>query len=195
MDVSSAKAKLRTQALLRRAALGESERRLRSAHAVRHIEKLLRRGETVALFWPIRDEIDPRPLLPLIAAQDGTAALPAIVDHRLVFRHFLDEESLEAGTFGTRHPSPHHGEATPDLIVAPLAAFDRAGGRIGYGRGYYDTAVAELRARGHVPRLVGLAFSCQEVDIVPMEDHDIPLPLIATEDELIDTTAKPTEAL
>ena len=74
----------------------------------------------------------------------------------------------------------------PDFIVAPLAAFDRRGGRIGYGAGYYDSAIADLHgARQRRSALAGIAFACQEVDAVPVEPHDEPLPLIATERELI----------
>ena len=63
----------------------------------------------------------------------------------------------------------------------PLTAFDRNGGRVGYGRGYYDRAVAGLRAAGRFPRLIGIAFSVQEVAAVPMEPHDAPLDMIVTE--------------
>jgi 5-formyltetrahydrofolate cyclo-ligase len=73
----------------------------------------------------------------------------------------------------------------PDFVIAPLAAFDRSGGRIGYGAGYYDAAIADLAARGRRFRLAGIAFACQEVGEVPVEPHDVRLPLIATERELV----------
>jgi 5-formyltetrahydrofolate cyclo-ligase len=69
--------------------------------------------------------------------------------------------------------------------VAPLAAFDRLGGRIGYGAGYYDMAIADLASRGKPFRLAGIAFACQEVEGIPVEPHDVRLPLIATERELV----------
>ncbi|WP_026381541.1 5-formyltetrahydrofolate cyclo-ligase [Afifella pfennigii] len=187
MDVTATKAEIRNAVLARRAALGPAQRAERSQAALQHLQALLVPGETVSLFWPIRDEIDPRGLFPAIVARGGRLALPAILDRRLVFRAFTDEEALEAGTFGTHHPGALCPELTPDFIVAPLAAFDRRGGRLGYGRGYYDTVIDRLRQSGHAPRLAGLAFACQEVDTVPMEAHDIRLPLIVTEDGLMRT--------
>jgi 5-formyltetrahydrofolate cyclo-ligase len=103
----------------------------------------------------------------------------------MFFRQFDGEGSLEDGAFGTRHPQASQPELDPDFIVAPLAAFDRHGGRIGYGAGYYDRATAALKERGHPFQLAGIAFACQEVEHVPVEPHDEPLQLIATEAELI----------
>jgi 5-formyltetrahydrofolate cyclo-ligase len=189
LHTTRTKADLRATALARRAALGAEARREQSARAVDHVRPLLRQGETVALFWPMRDEIDPSGLIEDVRALQGRVVLPAIADRRIVFRLFSDEDSLEPGGFGTVHPKPEQPALDPDLIVAPLAAFDRRGGRIGYGAGYYDRAIAELRARAHPFRLVGIAFACQEVDAVPLEAHDATLPLIATEDGLIRTEA------
>jgi 5-formyltetrahydrofolate cyclo-ligase len=87
--------------------------------------------------------------------------------------------------FGTHHPHAEMPVVDPDFVVAPLAAFDRRGGRIGYGAGYYDAAIADLAARGRRFRLAGIAFASQEVGDVPVESHDVRLPLIATERELI----------
>ena len=104
----------------------------------------------------------------------------------MFFRRFDGEDCLEDGVFGTRHPNKSQPVLDPDLIVAPLAAFDRRGGRIGYGAGHYDMAIADLYARGRTPRVVGIAFACQEVDFVPLEAHDARLQMIATERELIE---------
>jgi 5-formyltetrahydrofolate cyclo-ligase len=107
----------------------------------------------------------------------------------MFFRLFDGEACLEGGVFGTRHPHAGMPVVDPDFVVAPLAAFDRGGGRIGYGAGYYDAAMADLIARGRPFRLAGIAFACQEVDFVPVETHDVALPLVATERELIETGA------
>ena len=76
----------------------------------------------------------------------------------------------------------------PDILIVPLAAFDRRGGRIGYGRGFYDRALAELAAEKPV-RTLGLCFSVQEVDAVPMEPHDRRLEAILTDTGLIRAAA------
>lgn len=183
------KAELRALGLARRAQMTEDERRAASALAVAHLRPLLRPGETVSLFWPMRDEIDPRGLVDDVLKAGGHVAMPVVEKRKMHFRRFDGEACLEPGVFGTRHPSGDQPIIDPDLVVAPLAAFDRRGGRIGYGAGYYDGAIAELFARGRTPRVVGIAFACQEVDDVPVEPHDQRLSSIATERGLIEAGA------
>jgi 5-formyltetrahydrofolate cyclo-ligase len=179
------KAELRALGLARRAAMTERERETASQRAVSHLRPLLRAGGTVSLFWPMRGEIDPRGLIDDVLATGGTVAMPVVDKRRMIFRRFEGEACLEPGVFGTRHPHAGLPVLDPDLIIAPLAAFDRRGGRIGYGAGHYDNAIAGLRARGLAPRIVGIAFACQEVERVPVEPHDVMLDAVATEDGLI----------
>ena len=186
-QVSDRKAELRRLALARRAELGEAEQREGSLQATWRLRTLIKAGETVSLFWPMRGEIDPRGLIADVLSGGGRIAMPVVEGRRMFFRAFEGEESLEDGVFGTRHPLASQPVLDPDLIIAPLAAFDRRGGRIGYGAGYYDGAIADLKRRGRPFRLAGIAFSCQEVDEVPTEPHDEPLPIVATERELIRT--------
>ena len=182
---AAGKAELRALALSRRAALSAQAHRQGSDRAVAHLRPLIAPRETVALFWPMRGEIDVLPLIQDVRAKGGGVAMPAVDGRAMVFRRFQDEAALERGVFGTRHPPATEPVLHPDLVVAPLAAFDRKGGRIGYGGGYYDKAFAAFRAAGQLPRLVGIAFACQEVSEVPVEPHDQLLAAIATERELI----------
>jgi 5-formyltetrahydrofolate cyclo-ligase len=186
LDSIVTKAELRALGLARRAALTEDARRDASERAVARLRPLLRPGETVSLFWPMRGEIDPRGLIEDVQAIGGVIAMPVVEKRRMFFRRFDDEECMEPGVFGTRHPHAGQPVVDPDFIVAPLAAFDRQGGRIGYGAGHYDMAIADLKTRGKLFRLAGIGFAAQEVERVPLEPHDIRLPLIATEQELIE---------
>jgi 5-formyltetrahydrofolate cyclo-ligase len=186
LDSTVSKAELRALGLARRAVMTDEERREASLRAVKRLKTLVRPGETVSLFWPMRGEIDPRGLIADVKDAGGEVAMPVVEKRRMFFRRFDDEECLEPGVFGTRHPHAGQPKLDPDFIVAPLAAFDRNGGRIGYGAGYYDIAIADLYARGKSPRLAGIAFACQEVESVPVESHDVRLPVIATEHELIE---------
>ena len=179
------KRELRALGLARRAEMTEDERRAASELAVAHLKSLIRAGETVSLFWPMRDEIDPRGLIDDVLKAGGHVAMPVVEKRRMHFRRFDGEACLEPGVFGTRHPNGGQPRVDPDFIVAPLAAFDRNGGRIGYGAGHYDAAIADLRERGKRFRLAGIAFACQEVDAVAVEPHDALLAMIATERELI----------
>ncbi len=179
------KADLRKAALARRSALTVAEHRCRSETAARHMAGLIRPGETVSLFLPIRGEIDTGPLVRVVREKNGRVLLPAIEGSEIVFRYHDDGDRLVDGGFGTRQPAETAPEDTPDLIVAPLAAFDDAGNRIGYGGGFYDGATGRLDDAGHRYRYCGLAFTCQQVDVIPAESHDRRLDAVVTEDGVI----------
>ncbi|MGH6851558.1 MAG: 5-formyltetrahydrofolate cyclo-ligase [Methylocella sp.] len=89
-----------------------------------------------------------------------------------------------------KEPLPDAPEATPDLLFVPLAAFDRAGHRIGYGAGFYDRSLAGLRAKKPV-RAVGVAYASQEYEEVPHQEHDEGLDYVLTERELIECRTPP----
>ncbi len=76
-------------------------------------------------------------------------------------------------------------------MIVPLAAFDRRGHRIGYGAGHYDRAIARALSDGHPLLTVGVAFSVQEIPLIPDEPHDRPLDWIVTECEIIATSGSP----
>lgn len=142
-------------------------------------------AETVAGFWPIRSEVDVRPLMAALADRGARLALPVVVDSTtIVFRALERGGPLIETGYGTVGPGPEAATVTPSVVLVPLAAFDARGHRLGYGAGYYDRAIAELTAAGKRPRLVGVAFDLQEVDRVPAEPHDEPLDAILTESGL-----------
>ena len=145
----------------------------------------------LAGYAPIRSEIDPSDVLRSVHAAGAAIGLPAVTGPTaIVFRRWEPGEPLIAGRFGTRAPALSAPIVEPDLILVPVVAFDRSGARLGYGRGYYDRAIAALHSRGRRPPLVGLAFSVQEVPRIPRESHDIRLDWIVTETETLDFTAK-----
>jgi 5-formyltetrahydrofolate cyclo-ligase len=142
-------------------------------------------GEVVSGFWPIRSEVDVRPLMAALAERGARLALPAILDREtIVFRELARGAPLVDMGFGTAGPGPEATVLEPDLMLVPLAAFDARGHRIGYGGGYYDRAIERLRAAGRAPRLAGVAFDCQQVERVPDEPHDIVLSEMLTESGL-----------
>lgn len=147
----------------------------------------LPRGVIVAGYSPINNEIDPFPLMRALADKGATLALPVIIarDHALVFRVWEPDEGLVRGQFGIFQPSSDADEVDPDIVLVPLAAFDRAGHRIGYGRGYYDRTLQDLRTAKKVT-VIGVAFAVQEIETVPRLPHDEQLDCVLTERELID---------
>jgi 5-formyltetrahydrofolate cyclo-ligase len=181
------KAAIRQAALARRDALDAAERLKASRAVAKPAASFFSdvQGKRVSGFWPIRSEIDPRWIMRELALQGARLALPCIEAGRLVFRRFAFGERLRRVGFGLSEPSPELPEVIPAMMLVPMAAFDREGGRIGYGKGYYDGFIASLVERGSGPRTLGLAFACQEVPSIPIEPHDQLLDAILTERELI----------
>jgi 5-formyltetrahydrofolate cyclo-ligase len=140
----------------------------------------------VALYWPIRSEVNTRPLIEALHAKGYPVLLPAMTAVRqpLHFRAFTPGDELEKGPFGLSEPAPGRPEGRPDIVFAPLAAFDRRGVRLGYGGGIYDATLLALRAGGPVTA-IGLAYALQESDAIPAEPHDQRLDVIITERETI----------
>ena len=178
------KKRLRAEALGRRDALDPIERiegsLAISGAGIAEIE--VEPGTVVSGFWPMLSEVDVRPLMFALREKGARLCLPAILDRTtIVFRELVRGAELVEMGFGTHGPGPEAEVLDPALMLVPMAAFDGRGHRIGYGAGYYDRAIAALEAKGAAPRLVGIAFSCQEVARVPDEPHDVALPAILTE--------------
>lgn len=184
-DLSARKAALRAEALARRAALDDETRRRAAAVLAAAADALaIPAGAVVSGFVPVRGEIDVMPLLAALSARGHPLALPAVVGPtELVFRPWRPGEPLEAAGFGLSHPPAAAGLAEPDVLLVPLAAFDGRGHRIGYGRGYYDRALARLDATRR-RRAVGVAFAVQEVAAVPDAPHDRRLDALLTDQGL-----------
>ncbi len=151
-------------------------------------------GAVVAGYWPIRGELDPRPLLEALAQKGHCLALPVTpppdAPPMLSFRTWDgDPGSLVPGPFKTRQPAPSAPEITPDWLLVPLVGFDRTGARLGYGGGYYDRCLRRATELAPATVALGLAFAVQEIGAadggLPVEPHDVRLPAIATERDLI----------
>ena len=142
-------------------------------------------GDVVSGFLPIRSEMDTRPLMAALAERGARLCVPAILDRTtIVFRELVRGAPVVDTGFGTVGPAADAAVLDPTIMLVPLAAFDARGHRVGYGAGHYDRAIARLHARGLFPRLVGIAFDCQEVEQVPEEAHDVPLLAVLTESGL-----------
>lgn len=136
-------------------------------------------GDVFASYCPVGTEIDPRPLETVLLAAGGRLALPRIVVDatrpRLCFHAWQRGDPLIRGAFGIDEPAASAPVIRPSLVLTPLLGFDRAGRRLGYGRGYYDSCVQELREAGAPVFLLGLAFADQELPEIPAESHDLRL--------------------
>ncbi len=172
--VPDAKAALRRDVLARRRSThaahgGSAPSELRD----RVLVEIHPRGKIIAGYWPLGDEIDPRPTLIALGEAGAQMALPAVAGQGtvLIFRGWRNGDALESGPFGTAHPPPRAPLVEPDTLLLPLVAFDCRGNRLGYGAGYYDRTVATLRRRRKM-LVVGIAYDEQEVAEVPAAAHD-----------------------
>jgi 5-formyltetrahydrofolate cyclo-ligase len=185
---SPSKADLRAAALAARDALSEENRAAAAqAIALRGLPIGIMPGAVVAGYSPIRSEIDPAPLMRKLAGEGAQLALPAITarGQSLRFRAWYPNDRLLVGPLGILEPSPAAAELIPDIVLVPLAAFDPAGHRIGYGAGHYDRTLAQLRKFRAVTG-IGLAFAAQQVKAVPALQHDVALDYVLTETRTFD---------
>lgn len=197
MDNQLLKAELRTESLKRRDALPIDQRIEMSLAAAEHGDAHVSfdPGTVVSGFFPIRSEIDPRPLMDKLRIKGARLCLPVVMDREtIVFRELVRGAELIDTGFGTRGPDANAEVLDPQVLIMPLSVFDHHGGRIGYGAGHYDRAIAKIIDRGISPQLIGMGFDCQHEDRVPVEAHDQPLNAMITESGFTPATPEKIEA-
>ena len=142
------------------------------------------RGVPLAGYMPIRSEIDPLPAMAEAAAH-GSVGVPVIEGEGLPlhFSQWSPEGAMRDGPFGAKIPIENNF-FEPQILIVPMVAFDRSGGRLGYGGGFYDRTLQVLRSK-RATLAIGFAYAAQEAAALPMEETDQPLDLIVTELEII----------
>lgn len=139
-------------------------------------------AQPLAGYMPIRTEIDP---LSAMATHHGPVGVPVVSGAALPleFHRWSPDCDMVAGAFGALVPRVPD-VMQPRVLIVPMLAFDRQGYRLGYGGGFYDRTLEQLRRHGPIVA-IGFAFSGQEVEEVPIEPTDQPMNLIVTQDEVI----------
>lgn len=171
--ISADKVLLRRQARMARRAFVESldaaARIALEAELAAHLAPLVERSRVIGAYCPLPDEISPLPAL----AAASTVAFPAFAAPHLPFR-FLAGDPVEPGPFAALQPSLTAPEVYPDLVLVPLVAIDRAGTRLGQGKGHYDRVLGDLKRRGAL--LVGIGWAVQLIDgKIEADPWDVPL--------------------
>ncbi len=140
----------------------------------------------VSVFWPLAEELDTLPLLNGLHAAGHQVLLPIMqgAGKSLLFGSWAPDDKLVEAAFKTLEPSPEQPRMTPDVMLCPLLAFDRKGYRMGYGGGFYDRSIAQIKTQGEL-LTIGIAFAAQEVDAIITGEFDEPLNMIVTEQEVI----------
>jgi len=182
-----------------RSELIPSDRERASGNLAEQLERLsiFRKAGGVHCFIGLPEEVDTGPIFTLCQALGKRTFIPIQVpgEHLLDVAAWRPGDPLSPGPFSVLEPPPgddfssedFSGDGTPvdrsgiDLVLAPGLAFDRQGGRLGYGRGYYDGFLAAMAAENFHPFVIGLAFSFQIVEEVPMGFRDFPINGVLTE--------------
>lgn len=193
-NLSDERQALRKLLRTKRKALSPSQQAAASAWVLRHLMKspLFLRAKRVALYIANDGELNPAPIAEQLWKMGKHCYLPVLHpshERQLWFVEFLQDAILTPNRFGI--PEPHHHQANKmpanllDVVLLPLVGFDRKGGRLGMGGGFYDTTFAFHQGKTGKPYLIGLAHACQEVESLDTATWDIPLYGIATDKEFI----------
>lgn len=151
---------------------------------------VFRRGAHVALYLPMRGEVDVRPCLDIARRHGSHLYVPRVVSRRrrqMLFAPWTEGGAQRTNAFGILEPGTAAG-ARPaiglDTVVLPLVGFDSSGNRLGMGAGFYDRALRRRLDRSATwrrPRLIGVAYACQQLPVIPASPWDVPLDLVITE--------------
>lgn len=153
----------------------------------------LLQAQHIALYLSNDGELDTTPLLQYLQQQGKNLYLPVLhpfTTGYLLFQRYDAKTPMHLNQFGISEPKPDVTAimvpAQLDVILMPLVAFDAQGQRLGMGGGFYDRTLSTLPKTSQKPLLVGLAHQCQQVETVPTEPWDVPLPLVLTPNQLWD---------
>ena len=136
----------------------------------------------IGLYYPVNCEMSPLTLIDYLETQGKITCLPIVIGKNspLIFKSWRPGKEMVVGRYGI--PVPNNDQiVSPDLVICPLLAYDSKGMRLGYGGGFYDRTIRQLR-RNKQTRYMGLAFSQQKsYHDLPSEAHDVPLDAVLTE--------------
>ncbi len=191
----SAKEALRKVMTLRRDELSRQERSKRSKQACKFASEIMNRlqFQSMMIYVPFRSELDSRPLVEWAWEQEIQVIVPRSLptDRSMELYKLQAWDELITGAYGIQEPDPLRAQKWnhpgPDIIWVPGLAFDRKGGRLGYGGGYYDRLSDRLSqgAQGNAkigePLWMGIGYEVQVLEHIPMEEHDRVLDGLVTE--------------
>lgn len=186
-DIKSRKADLRTQALRNRAVLGLDPSGLEKICHL-FLKKIpLQEHEIIAGYCPKDRELDVTMLLDTLLERGFKVVLPVVEkgSRLLKFVAWDHQTPLVTGVFSIAQPQVDENTQylEPDVFLIPMLAFDRIGGRLGFGGGYYDTTLAHYRAQKKILS-VGIAYAEQACLFnLPAEEHDMKMDWVITQQQ------------
>lgn len=193
---SAIKSKLRIDLRARRQSLSREQQTVAASQLMRQLIQLpaFRSARHIAAYIASDGEISPAPLLRYAGLTKKHCYLPKIstaaATNSMEFYPYRYRQTLRQNRYGIGEPNGLRRQAQAanklDIVLLPLTGFDKAGRRLGMGGGYYDRAFAfKRRITARKPIMIGIAHHCQEVDLLPSDDWDIPLDFIVTDKQTI----------
>ena len=145
--------------------------------------KVLRQAKYIAGYMPINNEIDAHLIMKALHVVQYQCSLPVITtpNTALSFKAWNLEDDLIQGAHNILEPASDNEAVTPDIILVPLLAFDKVGHRLGYGGGYYDRTLANLKQINPNVIAIGVAYEQQMCEQLPTDNHDIKLDYVITD--------------
>lgn len=200
MNISGSKTELRALKVSLRDSISARDREERSGQVCRHAADLLisNHARSMLVYVSFRSELDTRPLIAWAWENGIEVMVPRSLKRNGMMELYMlrSWDELIQGAYGIYEPDPEHAEkcqkdVVPDVIWVPGLAFDRKGGRLGYGGGYYDRLrdrmLPAAASMNRTPLWIGLGYEVQITDLVPMECHDLRLDGLITENGYIET--------
>jgi len=184
------KKSLRAQCLALRERIAPDDAKAASLQIAGHLLNLVPASATiVAGYRSVRGEMDMFEALAQLSERGHELCLPVVAkspSHKgrgnfLTFRRWRIGHTLELGAYGIEIPPASEPELMPDAVLVPLVAFDASLHRLGYGAGFYDATIHQLRGSQKTVQIIGVAFAAQQVEHIPAEGHDEKLDAVVTE--------------
>ncbi|WP_375752574.1 5-formyltetrahydrofolate cyclo-ligase [Vibrio sp. HN007] len=173
----------------KRQSLSALEQTLAAEEALQKLQSLpeIDAAKRIAIYLSADGEIDTRPIIDYFWQQGKEVTLPVLHPFskgHLLFLRYSHNTPMCENKFNIQEPVLDQTQIVPvsqlDIVFTPLVAFDSTGNRMGMGGGYYDRTLEKWFKTGKGPTPIGIAHNCQQIDHVPVEPWDIPLPAIIT---------------
>jgi 5-formyltetrahydrofolate cyclo-ligase len=176
------KLQLRTHYKALRAAIPPNHASVATSAVIPLLSPLIKPRVLVAAYYPHNHELNILPLLQVLQDKQCLLALPRITEEGVL--DFLPWNGYKSALVAAAHGIliPKEGvPVVPDVVLVPLLAFTKEGGRLGSGKGYYDKTLAALKAKGWQGRAIGVGYDAQQATSLPLEAHDVLLDCVVTE--------------
>ena len=141
---------------------------------------------SIASYYPSNYEVDTLSFIEQASKRNFKILLPVIRPlGKMSFKRWKYKDPLYVSAFGTLEPANSQKEIIPDLVMVPLVAFDSHLNRLGYGKGYYDRILEKINLTKKKAIFLGIAYSFQKCEKIPINKNDVKLDYIFTEKRII----------